>query len=180
MKVRDLVPWGRSKSDGARSIRAPERLQDRTDSQSQAIQSLRGDINSVFDRFFDRFETAFLPRDFQGAGAFTQPSLDISEGKNKVSVSVDLPGLEDKEIEVSFTGDVLTIRGERNEEHRTEEDGRIVQERNYGSFYRTVQLPSGVKPEAAKARFKNGVLTVTVPKTGGAKSITKRIDVRAA
>jgi len=180
MKVRDLVPWGRTKSDGARGINAPERLSTRTEDNGNALQTLRTDINSVFDQFFDRFETTFMPKEFRGLGSVAQPSLDVSERKNKVSVSVDLPGMEDNDIDVSLTGDVLTIRGERQEDHRSDKDGHVVQERHYGAFYRTVQLPSGVKADEAKAKFKNGVLTVTIPKTEGAKSSTKRIDVRAA
>lgn len=180
MKVRDLVPWGRNKSDGARGLRRPENLSTRRDQNGGAMQTLRHDINAVFDRFFDRFETNFLPSEFHGLGSFRQPSLDISEGKKSVTVSADLPGMEDKDIDVSLTGDVLTIRGERREEHSSDEDGRVVQERSYGAFYRTVQLPSGVETDGAKARFKNGVLTVTVPKKAGVTSTTKRIDVRAA
>ncbi|RZV34408.1 MAG: Hsp20/alpha crystallin family protein, partial [Acidimicrobiales bacterium] len=177
---RDLVPWGRNKSDGARGLRRPENLATRKDNNGGAMQTLRHDINTVFDRFFDRFETAFMPTEFQGLGSFNQPSLDISEGRKKVMVRVDLPGMEDKDIDVSLTGDVLTIRGERKEEHDSNEDGHLVQERRYGAFYRTVQLPSGVDVEGAKAKFKNGVLTVTVPKNAGVQSTTRRIDVRAA
>ena len=90
-------------------------------------------------------------------------------------VAVDLPGLDDKDIEVSVTDDMMTIRGEREE--KTDKAGFTSQ--SLRSFHRMIPVPPGVDPEKAEAEFKRGVLTVTLPKTEEAKARVKRIDVKS-
>ena len=100
------------------------------------------------------------------------PRLDITETGKTVEVTAELPGIEKKDIDISLDGDLLVIKGEKK--HETEEKGRCYHrvERRFGSFSRTVRLPYEVKTEKIDATFKDGILTVTLPK---AKSETKKV-----
>ena len=92
---------------------------------------------------------------------------------------MELPGLDDDDVEVNLSDGVLTIRGEKK--HETEENGRgyYMAERSWGAFHRMIPLPPGVDTDRTEARFKRGVLTVTLPKTEEARANMKRIDVKA-
>jgi HSP20 family protein len=105
------------------------------------------------------------------------PSLDLIEGDGTIEVRVDIPGMEAKDIDIQVNGNLLTISGERREER--EEKGKTFHriERRVGRFSRTVTLPSPVKEAAVDAQYKNGILTVKLPKTEEAKS--KKITVKA-
>jgi HSP20 family protein len=103
------------------------------------------------------------------------PDVDVEETKSAYVFKADVPGIAEKDIEVSLTGNRLTISGKREEEHREENANWFACERSSGSFARSFTLPSGTKLETAKAEMKNGVLTVTVPKAPEAQA--RRIAV---
>ena len=113
-----------------------------------------------------------------GEGVDWTPSLDITETGKTIEVKAELPGMEKKDIDITLDGDLLVIKGEKK--HETEEKDRCYHrvERRYGSFYRSVRLPYEVKDEKIDASFKDGVLTVKLPKvkTGETKKIT-HVDV---
>lgn len=167
MAFRDLIPWGRRPSEVARG------------GEDNPVLSLQRDMNRVFDEFWRRFDEPFGSRN-GGIPGFAMPKADVAETDDSIEVSVDMPGLEEKDVDVSVSGDVLTIRGERKDEREENKKGYYLSERSYGSFYRTVPLPPGVDRDNAKASFKNGVLTVRLPKTEEARSQVKRIEVKAA
>ncbi len=109
-----------------------------------------------------------------------QPRINVSETDDEVVVTAEMPGLEEKDFEVNLTGDLLTLKGEKRHEH--EEKGKGANhriERGYGSFQRTIQLPCEVVAEKAAAAYRNGVLTVTLPKEPSAKQSVHRIDVKS-
>ncbi|WP_272001854.1 Hsp20/alpha crystallin family protein [Roseovarius sp. ZX-A-9] len=161
MVFTDLIPWGRDRN------RVPERRSEDTN----PMVSLQRDLNRVFEDFWRHFDDPF------GATlAAGTPRTDISETDDAMLVSVDLPGLDDKDIEVNVTDDMLTIRGEREE--KTDAGGFSSQSRR--SFHRMIPVPPGVDPEKSEAEFKRGVLTVTLPKTEEAKARVKRISVKSA
>jgi len=112
-----------------------------------------------FDDLFDRFLGGRLSRPAQGTG----PALESFVDNGKLVLRADLPGIDPKQVEITATGDQLTIRGKR--EQRQEEKGRdfIHREVSYGSFERVIKLPGGVNPEAIKASYNNGVLELTIP-----------------
>lgn len=93
----------------------------------------------------------------------------MSETKDSVTIKAELPGLEAKDVEVSLSGDMLTIKGEKKQEQEEKDEHRHLVERTYGAFSRMVRLPAPVAADKIKASFKNGVLTVTLPKTEEAK-----------
>src|SRR5512144_2999506 len=111
------------------------------------------------------------------AAAFA-PRLEVVERENEYLVTAELPGLEEKDFQIEVHGNVLTSRGEKRSETSGEQKGRHFSERVYGEFRRSIELPVEVSSEKASAAFKNGVLTVTLPKAETAK--VRHIPVNAA
>lgn len=137
------------------------------------------DFDRMFDRFFEDSDE-FAMRPFAEFSRSFNPTLDVSESDNEIKVSAELPGLNEDDIDVSLTGDVLTISGEKKAE--TEDKGENYHriERTYGSFKRTITLPSEVEVDQVEANFKNGVLTIILPKRAEAQENVKKIDVKAS
>jgi HSP20 family protein len=134
-------------------------------------------MTELFDRFFRGLDLA--PLDAPGPlGAGFRPRIDVAETEHAIEVSAELPGIAEKDVDVSLAGDVLTIRGERKHEHEESEKEWYRKEQSYGSFHRAIALPAEVDPDKVAASFAQGVLKVTLPKVVGARS--KRITVRAA
>jgi HSP20 family protein len=126
------------------------------------------------DKLWDRFsgETPFA----KTFGETWLPSVDISETKDNFVVKAELPGLEAKDVNVSISGDVLTIKGEKKTEEEEKDEHYHCVERYSGSFQRVFQLPSGVKTDMIEATFDKGVLNVTLPKVEEARK--KEIDIK--
>ncbi len=104
------------------------------------------------------------------------PSVDISEAKDKLLIKAELPGLEAKDINLSISGDILTIKGEKEKEKDEKDEHYYHSERYCGSFQRSFRLPVDVQSDKAEATFDKGVLKVTIPKTEEAKK--KKIEVK--
>lgn len=169
MQVKDLIPSGRDKETSPASENATS---------SNPLVSLQRDINHVFEDFWRKVENGWNGDD-SVVGMFG-PSTDVTETDKSVNVSVELPGMTEEDIDISLSGNTMTIRGEKKIEHEEERKGVYMSERHYGSFHRTVPLPAGVDPDKAEATYKNGVLTVSLPKTEEALASIKRIPVKAA
>ena len=136
---------------------------------------LRQEMNTLFDNFFRGFEL----EPFKGRfGAFS-PSIDVKESDKDISVTAELPGLDDKDIHVSLSGDSLTIKGEKKEEKEEKGKDYYRMERSFGSFSRTIPLPAEIDVDKVKAEFKKGLLTVTLPKSEKAIKEKKKISVKA-
>jgi HSP20 family protein len=170
MSVRDLIPWGRD--DGNR---APTIFRD--DGDRDPFLSLHREVNRLFDDVFRGFDSR-LP----SLGRFSSfggnwPSVEISDEEKQIRVTAELPGLEEKDIEVLLDDGVLTLKGEKRSE--TEDNNRQFSERFYGSFERRIPIGYEVEDDKVDARFKNGVLTVTLPKTAKAQSQAKRIEIKS-
>ena len=136
-----------------------------------------GELSSFrkeMDRLWDRVggETP-LSRTF---GETWSPSVDISETKDNLVVKAELPGLETNDVNVSISGDILTIKGEKKTEEEEKDEHYHCVERYLGSFQRVFQLPSGVKTDQIEATFDKGVLKVTLPKVEEAQK--KEIEVK--
>jgi HSP20 family protein len=106
------------------------------------------------------------------------PSLDLSDTVDSLVAELEVPGIDPKEINISVTGDVLTISGEKKKEREEKDHDYHLVERSYGKFSRSVRLPSTVDPDRVEASYKDGILTIILDKTEQAK--TKRIEVKAA
>jgi HSP20 family protein len=105
------------------------------------------------------------------------PALNVSETDGEINVKAELPGLDADDIDVHVSGDLLTLRGEKKEEKKKEEENYYSREIYSGSFQRTVRLPAEVKGDDVEANFKNGVLTVNLPKSEVGKS--KKIKIKS-
>jgi HSP20 family protein len=127
-------------------------------------------LSSVFDDFF-----RMVPADNLGYELF--PKVDINEDDKTVHVKAEMPGLEEKDLEVTLKDNMLTISGEKKEENTEENKNRNYRycERKFGSFSRTIELPDGIKADEVKASYKNGVLEIEVPKSEPAQP--KKINI---
>lgn len=135
---------------------------------------LQNDMNRVFDRFFDDFRLSeFSDRDLS---AF--PKIDIRETKKEVLVIAELPGLEVKDLDIRLTDNVLTLSGEKRQENEGDEENYYHMECTYGSFNRSISLPSEVESDTVKAEFKNGILKISMKKRPEEKRKVKMIEIR--
>src|SRR5215212_9567294 len=106
--------------------------------------------------------------------------LEVSETGAELKVVAELPGVEEKDVSVELVGDVLTIKGEKKTEEERKDENYHVTERRYGTFSRSLRLPYTVEADKVQAAFKNGVLTVTMPKPAELQQQPKRIEVKEA
>ena len=147
--------------------------------------SFRGEFDSLFDRFSDRFETyAMKPlsdledywtKSFHGVAPL---AVDVAENDQTYVITAELPGVNEKDIEVSVQDGVLVIKGQKLQEKEEKNEQRYRTERRYGSFRRVFGLPKGTDEAKLDARFHNGVLTVSVPKP--AVTQVRKVEVKAA
>lgn len=140
--------------------------------------AFRQEMDKLMESFFGGFDL----RPFGRKPEVFTPRIDVVDTDKEIRVSAELPGLDEKDIDVSLTKESLTIKGEKKEEkEEKEEKGKDYyrSERSYGSFTRTIPLPLEVDAEKVSASFKKGVLTVTLPKTKQALSETKKVAVKA-
>jgi HSP20 family protein len=133
------------------------------------------DLQREFDRLFND-----LGRAWPATGADLMPVIDVAERDNCFVISAELPGMEEKDVEVTLDDDVLTIRGEKKQEKDEKGENRRVIERSYGSFSRSIRLPPGINPDDVKAAMAKGVLTVTLPKPAQAEMQARKIEVKSA
>ncbi|MFH1214931.1 MAG: Hsp20/alpha crystallin family protein [Pseudomonadota bacterium] len=140
-----------------------------------------GNVPDVFEEMEDVFKKMWKGTLFHEMMADFEtnwsPRFDVNETNDAIEVVADLPGLDKKDIDISLEGEVLVIRGERKEEHKENKKHVHRMERRYGSFYRAMRLPAEVKSEKIEASFKDGVLTVTLPKSEEAKKKIAHIEV---
>jgi HSP20 family protein len=150
------------------------------------LESLRQEIDRLFDDFGigtwrSPFRSSFFDMGpFRRAkAAFSgMPAVDVAETEKGYKVVAELPGMDEKNIEVKITNGMLTIKGEKQEDKEEEKQDYYVRERSFGSFERTLPVPDGVDLDKVDASFKNGVLTVALPKTAEAQKAEKKIAVR--
>jgi HSP20 family protein len=130
-------------------------------------------MNRLFDNFFTGWPE---PRRGLLEGEWA-PSVDVAETDTEITVTAELPGVKQEEVDVTITDDILTLKGEKKEEKEVKEKNYHRIERTYGSFQRSINLPTGVQADKAKAAYKDGILTITVPKVEEAKPKQIKIDV---
>jgi HSP20 family protein len=142
------------------------------------------------ERLFDDFGRGFGWPPFRSAMSRMEPSwgrelvwpsapvVDVAEREKDYEITAELPGMAESDIEVNVSDDVLTIKGEKKEEKEEKKKDYYLSERRYGSFQRSFRVPDGVDANKIEAKFKNGVLTVTLPKTPEAQKKQKKIEVK--
>ena len=157
MNLKSLIPIGRDRSV-ARS--------------DNPFISLQREV----DRLFDDFTRGFPA--FGNGKLDLLPSMDVTETDKEIEITAELPGLEEKDVQINIADNLLSIRGEKIAEKEEKDKNYRLVERSYGSFERTLELPDGVNVDSIQANIAKGVLKVTVPKPAPAQA--KKIEVKAA
>ena len=149
--------------------------------QKSFFQRTNSPMFSNLEHFFEPFYKNGLDSTLSEEAVSFVPQLDVADHDNEVSISVDLPGLDEKdiEIEVSPEGDVLTLKGERKDEFESNENGVSRRERVYGTFKRSLSLPETIDTENIAAKFSNGVLKLTLPKKEILEKKSRKISLTA-
>jgi len=153
-----------------------------------AWRSFRTEMDRLMDRFAGGFGLPSLRRMFDLTPRFgieplvslPTPAMDVTEDAEAYKVTAELPGMDEKEIEVALTDGTLTIKGEKKLEKEEKDKDYYLSERSYGSFRRSFALPEDIDPDKVAATFAKGVLTVSLPKTAVTKAEPKKVEVKAA
>ncbi|TVR99975.1 MAG: Hsp20/alpha crystallin family protein [Rhodospirillales bacterium] len=162
MNVRDLIPWsrGRDLAPGREGVEHP-------------LVAFQREMDRLFEDFWRE-----VPG-FARTGGAVAPRMDVSEDEKEIVIKAELPGLEEKDVEILLSDNMLTIRGEKRAEHEESERGYTYRERSFGSFRRAIPLDADVLEDKVDASFKNGVLTVVLPKSPQAQAKTRKIAIKA-
>ncbi len=134
-------------------------------------------FEDVFRRPFSLLGPSWLPRLRLPELEELTPSVDIFEDADNVVIKAELPGMKKEDINVNLTGDTITISGEKKKEEKVEKKNYYRLERSHGSFSRSFRLPKEVQTDKAKAKFKDGVLQIKIPKTAEAKKKEKKVTI---
>jgi len=172
MTVRDLAPWKWGKKDVAvrRDLNDP-------------FDALRRQMDRMLEEFSEGF--GITPFNWGNRGLLEEnwggywPQIDVTEDEKGYTVMAELPGLEEKDVEVTLSDNALTLRGEKKREFEEKDRNFYRMERSYGTFQRTIPIPAEVDEARIEASFKKGVLTVTLPKNETARKEEKKIKVKA-
>jgi len=168
MPISDLLPWNRDKEKYAMQKREEVDPLD-----------LQREMNRMIESFFDDPFRPLSTRRWLDEDRGFAPRMDVSESDKEICIRADMPGMDEKDIQISLENNTLTISGEKRTEK--EEKGQTYHrmERRYGSFSRSIGLPEGVDFDKIDAKFKNGVLTVKLPKPEAVVTQRKRIPIKA-
>ena len=142
-----------------------------------SFSDLQKEINNLFDGFGFNLEPR--QRRSPDVGAF-RPVIDVSETDKSYEIKAELPGLEEKDVELTLSDGTLTLQGEKKSEQEEKEANRYMSERTYGSFRRSFTLPENADAEKIVAAFDKGVLSVTLPKTKKSQKQAKKIAIKRA
>lgn len=162
MDLRSLVPFGRRDVAGG----------------EDPFTAVRREMDRLFDEMSRNFG---LPRGIWGGeGGGASLRLDVKETDQAIEVHAELPGVDEKDVQLELADNVLTIKGEKRQDKQEQDKGYYLVERAYGAFLRRVPLPVEVDEDKVEARFKNGVLTVTLPKSPTVEAKTRKIEIKSA
>jgi HSP20 family protein len=149
------------------------------------------DLRREVERLFDDFNGGLWRTPFRGSlfdvapfrraeAVTTMPAVDVSETDKAYQITAEMPGMDEKNVEVKLANGILTIKGEKQDEKEEKKKDYYMRERSFGSFERSFGVPEGVDGDKIEANFKNGVLSVTLPKSPEAQKAEKKIAVKAA
>lgn len=173
MNWKKWLPW----NWGKKNIESTGKQLATRQSSDDLFHALRSDFNRMFEDFFRGFGLGRMHHwNVANCGL---PNIDVSENDDEIEVTAELPGLSEKDLDVSLTRDILRIRGEKKHEHEEQKKDYYLTERSYGVFTRDIPLWTEVDAEHIEARFKKGVLKVRLPKVHKGPS-ARRILVRTA
>lgn len=161
--IGNMIPW-RSKEAG------------NDGGTDTAITKFHSEVDRLFERFFNEpFSGLGSRAEARQWGSGWSPSIDIRESEHALTVKAELPGVDPEDLDISVSGDVLTISGQKSEKSEERREGYYHSERRFGSFRRSIPLPVAVNQDEISAEYERGVLTVSLPKSE--KAVAKRIPV---
>ena len=169
MAISDILPWNRKKDE----------IEIQKDTEQDSFLALQDEMDSLFDEFFNQ-PFGLLRRPSKGFEMMSKfsPKVDVSETAKAINIEADLPGMEAEDIELELHNDRITIKGEKKTEKEKKDKQFYRVERSYGSFHRNIPLPNEINMEKAKANFKNGVLSVELPKAKSTQS-RRKINIKS-
>jgi HSP20 family protein len=171
-----LTPWNWFKKEEEQTSRSQSTL---PVSREHPFGRLHQEIDQLFDNFFRGVSISpFRQMDEGWMGGLMMPKVDIAEESKHYTITLEVPGVEENDIDVSIADGTLTVRGEKRHEHVDQNKQFHRVERSYGSFQRVLSLPHDANEETIEAKFKNGILTLTVPKHPGAKPAGRKIAIK--
>lgn len=169
MSINDLMPW----SWGRKHLPITHREDE------HPVALLHRDLNKVFEEFYRSFESAPYG-EVQLGFSEVAPRIDMAETEKEIKVTAELPGMNEDDVEITLSRDMVTIRGEKKEQKEEALKGHYRMERRYGMFSRSLPLPCEIDEDRAAATFKNGVLHLTLPKTSDTQRSAKTIPIKKA
>lgn len=177
MNLQKLSPWNWFKSENANAPTPPASVQPQRGEISPFL-SMHQELDRWMDSVMRQFGMPSLESRVGDLQGLLQPQLDITEHDNEYVISVEVPGVEEKDITLSLDDHRLIIEGEKRQESRNEDNKLHRIERSYGRFRRVLDLPADAKDDDIKASFNMGVLTVRVPRSEQAKATRREIPIQ--
>lgn len=147
---------------------------------SDQFQSFRTEMDRLFESFFNGMPALSNFRQAFPTAQGLTPAFDVKESEKELVVKADLPGIDEKDIQLTIHDGVLSLRGEKKSERKDERENYHLMERSYGSFQRTIRLPETIDEDKVDARFDKGVLTVTLPKRPEMVKAQKKIEIKSS
>ena len=189
MELKRLAPWNWFKKEEEIEHAVPVRYGEGGNSLPERhyapVRQIHRDIDRIFDSFFRGFDLPFpaglRPFEVFGDSGLLKPRADQSATDSEYQLTVEIPGVNERDVSLDISGNTLTIRGEKRQEKEEKAKDYYRIERSYGSFQRVLSLPEDVDQDTIKATFKNGVLTVTMPrKAASGNAEVKQIEITPA
>jgi len=172
-----LTPWNWFKKEEEQS--QATRSQGLSQMTGNPLVRLQSEIDKLFENFFQGFPLSpFRTEDHGLLGGFILPHVDIGESKKAYIIKVEVPGVDEKYIDLTFADGTLLIRGEKRDEKEDRDQQFHRIERSYGAFQRMISIPADADEDKIDAKFKNGILTITIAKNPGAKPPVRKISIK--
>lgn len=188
MSIKKLIPWNWFKKEEENTGKPVPVQRASTEDQLPALSGsltrFHQEINRLFDQAFRGFDLA--PFNFKRpllqhmSDDMLRPTLDLGVTDKEYTISVEVPGVDEKGIKIEIADDTLTIRGEKKQEKEDKDKDYYRMERSYGSFQRVLSLPEDADQNGVAATFKNGVLSVTMPRKAAPKTDVRQIEIQSA
>lgn len=187
MDIKKIMPWDWFKKEEKAAEKGLPILRHRGRDDNFSGYHPVTQLHQEIDRMFDNFYRGFGWPTFDFEGPFSRmtegvlkPTLDVSAEEKVYAVTVEVPGVDEKDITLELVNDTLNIRGEKKQEKEEKDKDYYRVERSYGSFHRMLSLPEDADQESINATFKNGVMKISIPRKALPKTETKKIEIKAA
>lgn len=183
MELKKLVPWNWFKNEEEIDHAVPVKHGDKgrvyAGRHHDPMVQIHRDIDHLFDRFFRGWGLGSADFPVFAGGDLLKPKVDLAATEKEYLLTVEIPGVDEKDISVHISGNTMTIKGEKKQEKEETDKNYYRIERSYGSFQRVLSLPEDVDQDTIKAAFKNGVLSITMPRKAVPQGDVKQVEVTA-